>query len=59
MTDFDDDGLDLPDDDLAGGPDLSELEAGDDELDLDLDAVDEPAARPSAVASPAPVPASC
>ena len=39
MTDFDDDGLDLPDDDLAGGPDLSELEGGDDELDLDRKSV--------------------
>ena len=32
MTDFDDDGMNLPDDDLTGGPDLSDLEAEGDEL---------------------------
>ena len=40
MTDFDDGGIDLPDDDLTGGPDLSELDAADETLDLDLDAAD-------------------
>lgn len=48
MTDFDDGGMDLPDDDLTDGPDLSDLEAGDDEaLELDLDAGDEPEGPPS------------
>ena len=41
MTDFDDSGIDLPDDDLTGGPDLSDLDAADEVLDLDIGAGDE------------------
>ena len=60
QDEFDDDGLGLPDDDL-GGSELSDLDAGDVDLDADadldaaVDVVDEPAAEDAPVPAAAPV----
>ena len=48
QDDFDDGGMDLPDDDLTGGGEIGDLEHGDHEgVDLDMGAGGEPAGRPS------------